>query len=176
MYPKIDKPTVNKALILFPIYFSGKSSFALRNKLNKLMREFYPQILVRVIFKSKRNIGSFFKFKDRVPAELQSAIIYKYSCSCCNATYIGKTKRQAKVRYFEHLGKSIRTNRPLSKPPFSAIRLHSHDNDHPIQLDSFKILSSRTTDMELTTAESLYTIKEKPTLGYNERSVEMLCF
>ena len=119
---------------------------------------------------------NFFKFKDTVPKELQSSVVYKYSCSCCNATYIGKTKRQLRVRAFQHFGKSIRTNRPLSKQAFSAIREHSHQHDHPMSMDSFSILVSRSSDMELTTVETLYTIKEKPSLCSHERSAELLCF
>ena len=118
-----------------------------------------------------------FKFKDKVPKELQSSVVYKYVCSCCNASYIGKSKRQFQVRAFEHLGRSIRTNRPLNKLAFSAIRDHSHQQDHPLSLESFSILaSSRTSDMELLTLESLFTIKEKPSINNNERSVELLCF
>ena len=118
-----------------------------------------------------------FKSKDKVPKELQSSVVYKYICSCCNASYIGKSKRQLQVRAFEHLGRSIRTNRPLTKPAFSAIRDHSHQKDHPLSLESFSILTcSRTSDMELIILESLFCIKEKPSINNNERSVELLCF
>ena len=129
-----------------------------------------------LIFKPSCTIASLFKFKDRVPIELQASAIYKYQCGSCNATYIGKSKRQVRVRQFEHLGRSIRTNRPLGKPPFSAIRDHAEVNDHPIHLDNFSVLASCSNEMELCTVESLYTIKEKPSLCSNERSVELLCF
>ena len=172
IFPDPPKITVNKAVIYFPIAYLGRSSFGLGKKIRKLMTEFYPQVTVRVTFKPIMTIRSFFKFKDKVPAKLQSSAVYKYTCSCCNATYIGKTKRQFHVRIFEHLGRSIRTNRQLSKPSFSAIRHHSEDHDHPINKESFSILSSRPTDMELSVTETLYSIKEKPSLCNNVRLVD----
>ena len=174
--PYAPKITVNRAVVYFPISFMGKKSFSFKNNLTRLLQEFYPQLIIRVIFKPGRTIASLFKFKDRVPIELQSSAIYKYQCRSCNATYIGKSKRQIRVRQFEHLGRSIRTNRPLGNPPFSAIRQHAEERDHPIHLDSFSVVASRSNQMELSIVESLYSIKEKPSLCSNERSVELLCF
>ena len=160
----------------FPITFTGNNSISLKNKLTKLLKEFYPQILIRVIFKPKTTIQRFFKFKDVVPLELQSNVIYKYTCDCCNAVYIGQTKRQLKVRIFEHIGRSIRTNRPLGKPPFSAIRDHAFQKDHPVQSSSFSILHSCSSDEHLQILESFYIHKVNLTLCNYERSSELLCF
>ena len=176
LLPYSPQASVRKAIVYFPINYLGKRSFNLRNKITKLMNEFYPQVNVRVIFKPKLTMHNLFKFKDRIPEKLQSSVVYKYTCSCCNATYIGKSKRQYQVRIFEHFGKSIRTNRQFSNPPFSAIRQHSDEKDHPINIDSFSILCSRSTDMELSIVESIYCIKEKPSLCNYERSVDLLCF
>ena len=174
--PPEKKPTVKKAVVYFPITFTGKNSFSLKNKLSKLLNEFYPQITARVIFKPGRSIKSFFRFKDVVPLSLQSSVVYKYTCHCCNAMYIGKTKRQLTVRIHEHLGRSVRTNRPITNPPFSAIRTHAHTSDHPIKKGSFEILATSSRDMELCVRESLLTIRDKPSLSNNEKSTELLCF
>ena len=125
----------------------------------------YPDALFKV----------FFRFKDKVPRELQSSVVYKYSC-CCNATYYGRSKRQLQTRIFQHLGRSIRTNRQLTNPPFSAIREHSEEKHHPINKDSFSVLSSRSSEMELDIVETLYILKDKPSLCNYERSVNLLCF
>ena len=77
MHPSTPRITVDKAVVYFPITFMGKSSFQLKNKVCRLMNEFYPQISVRVIFKPSRAIRSFFSFKDKVPKEMQSSVIYK---------------------------------------------------------------------------------------------------
>ena len=176
MQPKTPRLTASKAIVYFPLKYFGKKSFNLKNNLNRLLKEFYPQLTVRVIFKPGFSIQSLFKFKDKVPDELQSSAVYRYKCRCCNATYIGKSKRQIRVRQFEHMGRSVRTKRPLGKPPFSAIRQHSESRDHPIYLDSFSVIANRSRDAELSIVESLFIVKEKPTLCNNERSVELLCF
>ena len=170
------KHTVKKKDLYFSISFVGKRSFALRNKLSKLFREFYPQVNLHVIFKTGRTVQSLFRCKDKVPDELQSSVVYKYECHCCNAMYIGKTKRQLRVRIHEHLGRSVRTNRPLTNPSFSAIREHSLGADHPILMSSFTVLSSQPSDRELCISESLLTIKFKPSLVNNEKSMELLCY
>ena len=176
LHPPPQKSTAERAVCYFPITFIGPSSFSLKNKITKLLKEFYPQIMVRVIFRPKYTIQNLFKFKDIIPQELQSSIIYQYECNSCKALYIGQSKRQFKVRLFEHWGRSIRTNRPLNKPSFSAIRQHSHDCDHPMDSKSFSILTTRPTAMELPIIESLYTILKKPSLSNHETSVELLCF
>ena len=175
-HPKPPKITVNRAIVYFPITFMGKSSFSLKNKLTRLMKEFYPQLNTRVIFRSKQVMKNLFKFKDAIPPELRSSVVYKYQCGFCSASYIGKSKRQYRVRIFEHLGRSIRTNRQLSTPSFSSIRQHSESCDHPINSDSFSIIASRSNTMELCVTETLLSIRDKPSLCSNERSVELLCF
>ena len=174
--PKTPRLTASKAIVYFSIPFMGKRSFNFKNNLTRLLREFYPQLMIRVIFKPGFTMQSLFRFKDKIPEKLQSSVVYHYKCRCCNATYIGKSKRQIRVRQFEHLGRSVRTNRPLGKPPFSAIRQHSESTDHPIYLDSFSVLSNRSKDVELSIVESLYIVKDKPSLCNNERSVELICF
>ena len=176
LIPKTAKTTVNRAVMYFPITFYGRKSLNIKKKLTRLMREFYPQLNIRVIFKPKVTIQRFFKFKDVLPPELQSSIVYKYKCHDCNAMYIGKSKRQFRVRIFEHLGRSIRTNRPLSNLPFSAIRRHSEESNHRLDSQNFSVLSSKAREMELGVIESLYTLRDKPSLCNNERSVELLCF
>ena len=132
-----NKPvTVNRALVYFPIQYHGKHSYSIRNKLVKLLSEFYPQVKVRVIFKCNNTLQRFFRFKDRLPDALQSNLVYFYECGRCTATYLGQTKRLLRVRIADHQGRSFRTNYPLSKPPFSAIHLQGETTDHPLLADN----------------------------------------
>ena len=61
------------------------------------------------MFNSGKRLGSFFSFKDKVPLNARSLVLYKFTCSSCNSAYIGKTKRHFLVRMFEHLGISLST-------------------------------------------------------------------
>ena len=51
-----------------------------------------------------------FSFKDKVPKNLKSLVLYKFKCSDWNITYIGKTYRHFQIRFSEHLGISKITN------------------------------------------------------------------
>ena len=46
---------------------------------------------------------------DKIPFSVCSHILYRYTCDCCKAIYIGKTRRHYGVRVFEHLGISLAT-------------------------------------------------------------------
>ena len=69
-----------------------------------------------------------------------SNIVYKFSCPCCNARYVGCSSRHLKIRVFEYMGKSYRTRNYLNKLSFSAVRDHSHENDHPYSENDFEIV------------------------------------
>ena len=62
--PKPMTSTAKRAIMYFPITFCGQKSLVIKKKITKLMREFYPQVNVRVIFKSRCPIQKFFRFKD----------------------------------------------------------------------------------------------------------------
>ena len=147
----------------------------MKNKISKLLKEFYPQLNVRIIFKPKNTIQRLFKFKDPVPLKLQSSVVYKYTCHCCKAMYYGQTKRHLFVRIYEHLGKSLRTGSRINNPPNSSIRDHCRTSNHKIKLESFKIMAN-TSEMELGIIESLFIHRDKPNLNNNAQSISLLCF
>ena len=174
--PNLNPPTtVNKCNFYIPLIYTGHHSILIRNKLLKLLKPLYPQLNIRIIFKAQNSIGQFFNIKDRIPDCLQSCIIYKYTCFTCQGEYIGKTERHLEMRICEHLGKSFRTNNPLSSPPYSAIRQHSHNHDHPIAKNAFSIVAKPHNRSDLILLESLYSYVHKPTI-VKENPSPLLCF
>ena len=75
---------------------------------------------------------------------MKSAVIYKFTCSDCNVTYIGKTDRHFHVRYCEHLGISPYTNKDLkyNKRSTTSVREHIRDCKHKTSPSDFKIIGS----------------------------------
>ena len=140
-----------------------------------LLKEFYPNEKFRLVFTTSLRISNFFQFKDRIPVALQSSIVYQYICEDCQASYVGKTTRQLKVRAAEHQGVSPRTDRPISSPGHSAIREHCSSSGHRFNSSSFKVLKS-CSPSALLILESLFIHKLKPSLSSYESSVELLCF
>ena len=72
---------------------------------------------------------------------MPSNIIYKYSFSQCQSTYIGETQCHLISRICEHKGISSRTRMPFSNSPFSNIGEHALSFDHPIKVDKFSVLA-----------------------------------
>ena len=96
--------TVEKKQLLIILPLLGHLSFETRNRLNSCIRNQLPSCLLRIAFQSKTRLSSLFKCKESIPKYLRSHLIYKFSCSCCNATYYGETGTHLFVRALEHLG------------------------------------------------------------------------
>ena len=90
-----------------------------------------------VLFQSLNKIRNTFCFKDQIPIYMNSDVIYKYKCNICSDVYISKTKLRFLVRQYEHLGRSILTEKPLkyNEKDATAVRKHYHQQNHPA--DSF---------------------------------------
>ena len=82
--------TVQKMPLCFYMPYLGQISLQLRRKISRLLRKAYPCVDFRVVFRSGRRIEHFCPFKDRIPKNVCSHVVYKYSCSGCQACYIGK--------------------------------------------------------------------------------------
>ena len=112
--PKIPVHTVPKKEVMLVLPYLGHVSVRLREKLHVLFNSSFPYCKLRLVFKSNVRLRSLFSLKDKLPVHLRSCVVYRYRCSSCNAAYIGKTKRQFKVRICEHLGISHLTGKERS--------------------------------------------------------------
>ena len=78
---------------------------------------------------------------------------------------MGSTLRALKTRVSEHAGRSVRTGRMLSSPPYSSIRIHAEQCDTFVSLDNFKILDFSKNSSDLRILEAIYISKIKPNLN-----------
>ena len=147
------------------------SNRRLKNEILTLVRRFYPQIDLRIIFNNTSTIASFFKYKDKVPAHVRSNVVYKYQCPQCEDAYIGETTRHLTTRIAEHRGVSARTGNVLRTEPKSNIYSHFLNTGHDISPNSFTILYSDT--MHLKIAESILIHQHKPKLNSMTSSVPL---
>ena len=109
--------TVPKKVINISLPFMGKDSLKIRGNLTKLAKTYFPCCKIQVMFNSGNRLGNFFSFKDKVPLNARSFVLYKFTCSSCNSAYVGKTKRHFLVRMFEHLGISLITGNKYTFNP-----------------------------------------------------------
>ena len=166
--PKIEIPTVPKKDIFIVLPYVGKISLQVRSKLNKYFKTFYPCLKLKLSFKTTHRVKNFFQFKDRIPTDLKSCVIYKFKCSTCNSTYYGKTIQHFHHRVSEHLGVSDLTGQNIKgKSYFSptSITTHAILEDHPLQPDDFSILTSARNSFEVLLKEDLLRARDRPEIN-----------
>ena len=168
LYDKKPKTaTVAKQLIYVSLPYFGPSSEEMKKELYKCLSKFYYAIDFQLILTNQAKLSNFFPRKERLPLPLRSSIVYQYNCPCCKTgIYIGSSSRCFQVRIDEHRGISTRTNLPLCKPSYSAIRDHclSIHGTNP-QIKNFKILDSAANKEDLLILESIYISRLKPGLN-----------
>ena len=96
---------------------------------------------------------------------MQSLVVYEYSCTGCNARYVGQTARHLKTRIAEHCGISPRTRKSVMTPHFSAIREHCFNTGHSLGADSFQVIAKAKHRLDLPILESLAIQNRCPTLN-----------
>ena len=115
--PKKVIPTVPKKELFIVLPYLGTLSSNLKQKLRTCFKNSLPQCNIKIILKSTNRLSSLFRFKDVIPKELQSHLVYKFSCGNCNVTYYGKTERHLNVRSSEHIGISHLTGKRVECKP-----------------------------------------------------------
>ena len=109
---------------------------------------------------------------------MNSKVIYKYKCNICNDVYIGEAKRHLLVRQYEHIGKSILTEKPLkyNEKDATAIRKHCHYSNHQPDVNCFSSIGSTSNKFQLRSRESLLILKLKSSLNIAKESMPLLLF
>ena len=82
---------------------SGNHAIQFKVKI-KNFKNSVPQCNIKMILKSTHCLSSLFRFKDGIPKEVQSHIVYEFWCGNSNVTYYGKAERHLNIRSGEHLG------------------------------------------------------------------------
>ena len=83
----------------------GNLSHHIKNKLLKPYKEFYKENFnIKLVFNPFK-IKNYFSYKDPIPNDLKSFLVYKFTCASCSSSYIGETCRHFKTRIEEHIKK-----------------------------------------------------------------------
>ena len=164
-----------KPSIIFCLPYLGHLSFRIRKNMNRLFRTHYPNIKIRMIFRSAKRMSLLFQHKDRFPSLVCSNVVCKFSCSGCNSAYYGKTTRNFLVRCNEHLGVN-KSGYKLAAPSPSSIRDHVKQTGHIASIDDFCIISKMDNSYDLLIHESLLIQKDRPILNSQQFSISMVLF
>ena len=159
--------TVPKIEVSLVLPYHG---FNLSTKLNKslisLLSIAYPQVELKVIFRTTFRLSHLFSIKDKIPKRLTSFVVYCVHCTNCDAKYIGKTKRHMITRFKEHL-------KP-QKP--TAITDHILRNNHDVNINDVNFLARGKNDYDLLIKESLLVKRLSPSLNSNVSSFPLELF
>ena len=150
-----------------------------KKQLIEIFRTCQKNVKLNVVFRSSNRIRNAFRFKDLIPSYMNSKVIYKYKCNICNDVYIGETKRHILVRQYEHIGKSILTEKPLeyNEKDATAIRKHCHHKDHRADVKMLRcLIGSASNKFHLKLKELLLILKMKPSLNIAKESMPLMLF
>ena len=135
------------------------------------IRNTIPYCSLRIVFQSKTRLSSLFCFK-----EISSNLVYKFTCSCGNATYYGESERHFFVTVSEHLGMAPLTGRRVRNPKKSAVFDHILLNGHDAIFEDFTVLLKENNRLQLYLKELLLIKRDKPELNRNIYSYPLELF
>ena len=159
---KVVESDNRKVYLVLP--YQNKQVDQFKEKLVTLVGKYYKDVDFRVMFTCPTTIGSLFVFKDKVPTELRSMVVYKIKCKGCDATYIGKTVRFLIRRKREH------SKGTGSGENISSCFKHSKTTGHVIDYDDIEVLDKADTHKKVLLKEMLHIQKEKPQLNVQKGS------
>ena len=171
-----EKALVNFTIIIKLFPFIRKRSLQLRSKLLKSVQNNLNFCHLKVVFQSSYKLRTLFRFKDSLDKKTCSDLVYRYSCSSCNATYYGKTYRHFFTRAAEHMGISNLTGKRVKNVKESAVSDHLLQCDCTIDFDHFDILVSDINSFRILIKESLLIKREKPVLNRTVKSFPLKLF
>ena len=116
------------------------------------------------------------KFKDAVPSDCDSHIIYHFLCPCCNAGYVGETRVYHKVRSSQHLGISEFTGLPTTAGIPTAVTKHIREKNCKCSLSDFTIIGRDTDYHRRHIKESLFIKLYDYELNSQVTSTELFLF
>ena len=171
-----ERSKVEKKTLILSLSYLGNISVQTRTKLKKPFKGILSCCKLQIVFKSQRKLANMFRFKDRLPYDLVSGVIYKYMCGSCRSFYYGEMDRHLKVRCGEHTGISPLTSKKIKPLKESAIRDHLLICNNVPSFDEFSILAHGNNRFVLEIKESLLIKRDKPVLNKNISSATLFLF
>ena len=149
----------------YKLPYLGRFSTVAQSKICRLVNRYCNDLDIKLVFTTFK-LRNLFSVKDSVPRELRSRVIYKFTCACCNACYIGETSRHFSTRVREHLSSDKSSH--IFKHLLSSERCRQS-----CSTDCFEILDSAPTRFQLKLKEAMHINWEKPNLNQQVHHVNL---
>ena len=139
------------------------------------MKNIFNRCKLQKVFKNKIRLGNNFHFKDQIPKDLISVVVYKFQCGHCNESYYGDCVRHVNVRTGEHIGITQLTRKQV-KPKYSSVIDHLILCNHSASYDGFGNLTRDNEKFLLELKERLLVMRDKPSSNRNITSAPLYLF
>ena len=173
---KVLVDTVPKREYSIVLPYLGSLSNKFQKRIKNVFRELLPAGKINIIFKTQRRISHFLKFKDVVPSDFDSHIIYHFKCPSCNAGYVGETRVHHIVRSSQHLGISEFTGKPTKGGVPTSVTKHIRTQKCACTLDDFTIIGRESDYFRRLIKESLFIKLYDYKLNNRQTSTELFLF
>ena len=148
-------------------------SLQTRTELRKSLKGLLNLCKLQIVFKIQRKLSNVFCFKDRLPFDLLSGVVYKYTCGGRSSPYHGETDRQVKVSLGEHIGISPLTFTKIKPSKESANRDHLLSSNNIPSFEEFTISVNGNNKLVLEIKDSLFIKRDRPILNENISSAKL---
>ena len=145
MKDKLESPQTKLTYLDLPYINEGMEDFC--RELSQLVKSFFKNIELRVVFKASFEIKNFFKFNGKTSKLIRSKVVYKINCENCECFYVGY--KQSNFRLDEHKKGVGQGNYK------SALFKNQQLTGHKIKYDEVEILDSADSDKKLLLKEML---------------------
>ena len=137
----------------FKLKYISNLSHYIKNKLLKLCKGFCKENFnIKLVFNSLK-IKNNFSYKNPIPDDFKSFLVYKFTCAVCSSSYIGETCRHFQTKIEEHIKKD------------NKFRIFKHLHFTVTCFDSYNSLCFEIIDK----ANSKFDLKIKEALNINWR-------
>ena len=110
--------------LLLVLPYLGVIPLQTRTKLQQAIKGVLNCCKLEIAFKCQTKLSNSFRFKDPIPKDLISGLVYNFQCGLCNESYHGESIRHLDIRSGEYIGVS-----PLTGKKFKPIK-NSAVGDH----------------------------------------------
>ena len=139
----------------------------MKKEQGKLWKEFCKDnVNIKLVFASFK-IKNYFSYKDLIPDDLKSFLVYKFTCPSCTSSYIGETCRHFKTRIEDHVKKDNKSH------------IFKHLHSDATCFDShnslcFKIIDKNKSKFDLKIKEALHINWRKPNLNAQKNDLSLI--
>ena len=145
----------------FKLPYIGNLSYYIKNKHWKLCKEFCEETFNIMLVFDSIEIKIHFSYKNPIPNELKSFLVYKFTCASCSSSYIDEICRHFKTKIEEHIKKDNKSH--IFKHLYCTATCF--DSYNPL---CFKIIDKANSKFDLKIKEALHINWIKPKLKAQE--------